>query len=264
VDPAEPERSLPDTASRARMRRRARYLRAARELLLRDLGGFVLEVHRTAGREEAGHRRLREVKLERLAAVDAELRDLERRLGDPRGETVIRQPGVGGDCPTCGELHASDANWCAHCGAPLSAAARKRRAAEQATASEAPQAQAAGTGGQPGGAEPAAELPSARPAAEPTGELPAAEDARRAGPASELPAAKHARPAGPASEREAAETARDLPAGDAMPEARGGPEGARRAAASAAAPTADSDPDLPAPERDAPSEAPDAVGERRT
>ena len=37
----------------------------------------------------------------------------------PRGTTVVREPGVGGTCPRCGELHASDARFCAHCGLDL-------------------------------------------------------------------------------------------------------------------------------------------------
>ena len=44
---------------------------------------------------------------------------LEEALGTPRGTTVIREPGVGGTCPRCGELHASDAHFCAHCGLDL-------------------------------------------------------------------------------------------------------------------------------------------------
>ena len=129
LDPAELERTPASSARRGRLRRRLRFLRAARELLLRDLGGFVFELHRTAGGGEAEpHRRLREAKLERLARVDEELRELERRLADPRADAVVRVPGLGGECPECGELHASDASFCAHCGTPLNERARRARA----------------------------------------------------------------------------------------------------------------------------------------
>ena len=119
------------------MRRRVRYLRSAREVLLRDLGGFYYEVHRAAGAPHGGHRGLLEAKAARLAGIDEELGRLEARLGvTGRAETVVREPGVGGTCPRCGELHGSDAGWCAHCGTPLSE--RKRRAQEAGRTTELP------------------------------------------------------------------------------------------------------------------------------
>ena len=97
---------------------RVAFLRAARELLLRDLGGFVYEIHRTAGdHEHEAHRRLRATKLARLSRIDAELHELELRLDDVRRHVVVREPGVGGECPQCGELFGSDAHYCSHCGA---------------------------------------------------------------------------------------------------------------------------------------------------
>jgi hypothetical protein len=146
LDPAELEATQGEGARRASVRRRIRYLRRARELLLRDLGGFAYEVHRAAGaRQNAKHREILDRKAERLAALDRELRGLEGRLGEPhRAETVVREPGIGGICPECGELHGSDAGWCAHCGTPLTDRARKRHeqavdhtiAARQAAADE--------------------------------------------------------------------------------------------------------------------------------
>ena len=66
------------SARRGKLRRRIAFLRAARELLLRDLGGFIYELHRTAHDiEHEAHRRLRETKLARLSRVDAELHELE-------------------------------------------------------------------------------------------------------------------------------------------------------------------------------------------
>ena len=125
------ETPLGDDTRRGAVRRRIRFLAAAREVLLRDLGGFSYEVHR-AGSSHGGHRDIIEAKAARLAAIDEELRVLEGRLGatGPAG-TVVRQPGIGGTCPSCGELHGSDAGWCWHCGTPLSERARKR--AEEAT-----------------------------------------------------------------------------------------------------------------------------------
>ena len=118
----------PDAGSRrGRMRRRVRYLRRVREVLLRDLGGFFYEVHRTAGgHQNSAHRTILETKTGRLSAIDGELAALEAHLGEPRpAQAVVREPGVGGACPRCGELHGSDAHWCAHCGMPLTERATK-------------------------------------------------------------------------------------------------------------------------------------------
>jgi hypothetical protein len=103
------------TGRRSKLRCRLRFLRRARELALRDLGGLVYEARR---RDQDGGKLVAE-KVEKLAALDAELHGLEDALGAPRGTTVVREPGVGGTCPRCGELHASDANFCAHCGLDL-------------------------------------------------------------------------------------------------------------------------------------------------
>ena len=112
--PADVERRE-TTGRRSQLRRRVRFLRRARELALRDLGGLVYEALR---RDQDGGKLVAE-KVEKLTTVDAELHGLEEALGAPRGTTVIREPGVGGTCPRCGELHASDAHFCAHCGLDL-------------------------------------------------------------------------------------------------------------------------------------------------
>ncbi len=116
-----------DSASRGRLRRRLRYLRHARELLLRDLGGFYAEAHRSEAGPDA-HRRLLDAKASRLATLDAEVRELESRLSQPHAETLLREPGIGGTCPECGELHGSDARFCSRCGAPLSGRAARAAA----------------------------------------------------------------------------------------------------------------------------------------
>src|SRR5690242_13786756 len=134
--------AVPSSARRGRLRKRVAFLRAARELLLRDLGGFVYEIHRTAGdHEHEAHKQLRATKLDRLSRIDTELHELEARLGDVRRHVVVSEPGVGGECPECGELFGSAAHYCSHCGLPLTESARRafsRIVAAQPSAVEAP------------------------------------------------------------------------------------------------------------------------------
>ncbi len=79
--PTVPRGSIPPRPScarpagrRGRLRRRLRYLRRARELMLRDLGGLVFEIHRTGG---GGHG---------LARAD------RRRQGRPASASSTRSP----------------------------------------------------------------------------------------------------------------------------------------------------------------------------
>ena len=138
IDPADLAAAPAASSRRGKLRRRLRYLRHVRGLLLRDLGGFTYEVHRTAGgTAQEPQRRLAAAKAQRISALDAEVRALESRLGEPH-ETLLREPGIGGTCPECGELHASDAHFCSRCGTALDEKARAQRAAEQpATGSQA-------------------------------------------------------------------------------------------------------------------------------
>jgi hypothetical protein len=119
-----------------KVRRRARFLRRARELALRDLGGLVYE----AARRDQDVGKLVREKVAHLGVIDSELHALEAELGTPRGETVLREPGVGGTCPRCGELHASDARFCSRCGLDLTAVP----APQQAEAAPEPASPAAG------------------------------------------------------------------------------------------------------------------------
>jgi hypothetical protein len=128
-----------------KVRRRARFLRRARELALRDLGGLVYE----AARRDQDVGKLVREKVAHLGVIDSELHALEAELGTPRGETVLREPGVGGTCPRCGELHASDARFCSRCGLDLTAVPAPQQA--EAAVPE-PASPAAGEAG----AEPAA------------------------------------------------------------------------------------------------------------
>jgi hypothetical protein len=38
---------------------------------------------------------------------------------------VLREPGIGGSCPLCGELHGSDARFCWACGTPVAPGAAR-------------------------------------------------------------------------------------------------------------------------------------------
>jgi hypothetical protein len=96
---------------RGRLRRRLRFLRRARELAFRDIGGLMFDMRRF-GRERPD---LVEAKINALAAVDQELRALERILDDRRPLHELREPGIT-SCARCGALHASDSNFCPHCG----------------------------------------------------------------------------------------------------------------------------------------------------
>jgi hypothetical protein len=154
---------------RGKVRRRARFLRRARELALRDLGGLVYEAHR---RDQDGGKLVQE-KVQHLGVIDAELQAVEAELGMPRGETVLREPGVGGTCPRCGELHASDAHFCSRCGLDLTAVPAPEPAEAAAVVS----------------AEPATNEAAATTPAEPaTDEADAATPAKSDAPAEEQPA----------------------------------------------------------------------------
>jgi hypothetical protein len=116
VEPAagqEPE-AAPSFRSRGRMRRRLRYLRRARELGFRDLGGLVFDLRRF----ERERPDLVEAKLHALFEVDRELRALERALDDRREIHELREPGIA-SCPRCGALHGSEARYCPSCGLAL-------------------------------------------------------------------------------------------------------------------------------------------------
>jgi len=123
LDPAEAGWA-PPSGRRGRLRKRLRYLRRARELMLRDLGGLFYEVHRTGGGDVAAHANVIGPKVERLARLDAEARAIETALGAPRAATVVFEPGIGGTCESCGELYGSADRFCSHCGAPTGSAAR--------------------------------------------------------------------------------------------------------------------------------------------
>jgi hypothetical protein len=93
------------------MRRRARFLRKARELAFRDLGGLVFDMHRFGERND----QVLTAKLGTLRQIDAELRALERALRENRGVTVLREVGIAA-CPRCAAIHGRDDRFCPGCG----------------------------------------------------------------------------------------------------------------------------------------------------
>jgi hypothetical protein len=93
------------------VRRRARFLRKARELAYRDLGGLVFNLHRFGERNDA----LVLNKLNTLGHIDAELRTLETALGEHDTVTVLREAGVTA-CPRCAAIHSGDDRFCPNCG----------------------------------------------------------------------------------------------------------------------------------------------------
>jgi len=145
-----PAPDSPGFRDRGKLRRRLRYLRRVRDLQLRDLGGLVYETYR----QKRPSQELVDRKVSVLAATDSELSGLEVALDDRRPLRELRVPGIGGECPRCGELYGSAARFCSNCGAGL--AGLTGLAGEAA----APQAQ---VGGAPAAPRPAAA--SAAPAA---------------------------------------------------------------------------------------------------
>jgi hypothetical protein len=104
----------PSFRDRGKLRRRLRYLRRVRELGYRDLGGLTFDLHRF-GRDGAP---LIQEKLAALGAVDAELRAVERALGEERAFVDLQEAGIAA-CPRCAALHGSEARFCPSCGIAL-------------------------------------------------------------------------------------------------------------------------------------------------
>jgi hypothetical protein len=104
----------PGFRSRGSARRRARFLRKARELGYRDLGGLVFNLHRFGQRNDA----LVLAKLTTLGHIDTELRALEETLREHRPVTVLREAGITA-CARCAAIHSSEDNFCPNCGLPV-------------------------------------------------------------------------------------------------------------------------------------------------
>lgn len=109
--PADVASSQAGFGSRGRARRRSRFLRKARELAYRDLGGLVYNLHRFGQRNDA----LVLAKLKTLAQIDTELRTLENALQEREPVTVLREAGITA-CARCAAIHSSEDRFCPNCG----------------------------------------------------------------------------------------------------------------------------------------------------
>ncbi len=141
--PAGATQSPPDTpgfGARGRMRRRARFLRKARELAYRDLGGLVYSLHRFGQRNDA----LVLAKLETITRIDNELRGLESALAEHQPVTVLREAGVAA-CPRCAAIHGSDDRFCPNCGLAMDPRAERPVASAAVPAATQPSSAPAGT-----------------------------------------------------------------------------------------------------------------------
>jgi hypothetical protein len=156
----------PGFGSRGRVRRRARFLRKARELAYRDLGGLVFSLHRFGQRNDE----LVLAKLSTLSRIDAELRALESSLAERQPVTVLREAGITA-CPRCAAIHSGEDRFCPSCGLPLSRNVDLPIGAVPAAAAPAgappvgaPLAGAPPAGAPPAGAPATAAMPVAAPA----------------------------------------------------------------------------------------------------
>ena len=201
----------PSFSTRGRMRRRMRFLRKARELAYRDLGGLVFSLHRFDQRNDP----LVLAKLTTLEQIDGELRAIEEALQERQSMTVLREAGVSA-CPRCAAIHSSEDRFCPNCGLALAPGAGlpgelRSGAASAATGTPLPAADAApdeegatsspaedanpttepSTTAEPTAAEPTAAEPTAAepPTAEPTAAEPTAAEPTAAEPTTAEPTA---------------------------------------------------------------------------
>ncbi|HEY5194467.1 MAG TPA: hypothetical protein VIJ39_11440 [Solirubrobacteraceae bacterium] len=144
------EQQAPGFGERGRMRRRARFLRKARELAYRDLGGLVFDLHRFGQRND----QLVLAKLAMLRQIDSEVRELEGVLHDRRPITVLREVGIAA-CPRCAAIHGSDDRFCPGCGLAFDTNADRLIS----TAPVSPQARASASQSPPAQSQPSAQSP---------------------------------------------------------------------------------------------------------
>ncbi len=154
----------PGFKGRGSMRRRARFLRKARELAYRDLGGLVFNLHRFGQRNDV----LVIAKLTTLSHIDTELRALEAALEERHPVTILREAGISA-CPRCAAIHSGDDRFCPNCGLSMS-----RRVDLPVAGAPAPVAPAPGTAPQaaPQAAPPASGTAAGRLQTRPPSSMP--------------------------------------------------------------------------------------------
>jgi hypothetical protein len=226
--------SPPGFGPRGRVRRRARFLRKARELAYRDLGGLVFNLHRFGQRNDA----LVLAKLNTLGHIDAELRTLESALSARDTVTVLREAGITA-CPRCAAIHGGEDRFCPNCGLSMSRHVDLPIAGAPVTAAAPPAAAAAPAAVTPAAPAPTAVAPGASAPAAPAPKAAASAPAA-AGPTTAT--------ASPAPVTAAASPAQATPAGrsptpPSRPAARS--EGTESGPASAEAPTSADGPAAP-------------------
>jgi len=175
--PADAASSQAGFGSRGRARRRSRFLRKARELAYRDLGGLVYNLHRFGQRNDA----LVLAKLNTLAQIDTELRTLENALQEREPVTVLREAGITA-CARCAAIHSSEDRFCPNCGLSMARHVDLPIAGAAVPVATTPAAPA--TAPQPAPAAPQPPAPSASNAVAPT---PAAPPTATAKPAPAVP-----------------------------------------------------------------------------
>jgi hypothetical protein len=181
-----------------------RFLRRARELAYRDLGGLVFNLHRFGQRNDE----LVLAKLSTLTRLDAELRALESSLDEAEALTVLREAGVSA-CPRCAAIHSSEDRFCPACGLPMSrrvdlpiAGPASTPATDAVSAAAGASAQAAhGAAGQPGAPASAAAADStgagAPPPAAPLSTRPSTSAAPAGDPTEQAPSSPSPAPPSP-------------------------------------------------------------------
>ncbi|HEY2181951.1 MAG TPA: zinc ribbon domain-containing protein [Solirubrobacteraceae bacterium] len=212
-----------------------RFLRKARELAYRDLGGLVYNLHRFGQRNDS----LVLAKLATLSRIDAELRGLEAALSERQPVTVLREAGITA-CPRCAAIHGGEDRFCPNCGLPLSRRSDLPIAGVPAAASPTPPGAHGSTGGQfatgatataPGGGPGVPAAPNAAafgaaspPSAPPAPPAPPAEPSH-ATPLPPTPATSPARaPTPPATETHATLTRDGGGRGSGAPDGGGAPD----------------------------------------
>ncbi len=232
--PAEtPAAEQPGFGSRGRLRRRARFLRKARELAYRDLGGLVFNLHRFGERNDS----LVLAKLATVGHIDSELRSIEAALSQRSPITVLREAGITA-CPRCAAIHGSEDRFCPNCGLGLApgAAAPIAGAASSGPAVPVPAAEAPAPAGAPAPASTPVPPSTPVPATPPAGVPP------QAGASSPAPATPVAAAAAPT----AAEPPSSAPAESSPAPAGGSPGGRAPMPPARAAPAATPAPISPA------------------